>query len=518
MSNELIIQKGSSGVEIALLSNRKLIEFHRETAGDGFQVGDFYLGKVKKISPSLNAAFIHVGGEKDGFLTYFDLGPNLTSLRKVVKSAIAGHPRAADLDQFTIEEPIVKTGKIGQVLKTGEPLLIQVIKEPIANKGPKVTCDISIPGRYFILVPFQNSISISRKIGNPKEKARLKDLANSIRPHNFGVIIRTVSEGVAIEELDKDMRDLVKKWNDLIRGLKNAPLSSKVLGEGNRLQTLLRDILNDSFTQIVTNDADIHAAVKETLGKYNTDADKILKLHQGKNSLFDQYNVNRQIQASFGRNVPFSGGAYLVIDHTEALHVIDVNSGSTSFDQQNREENVLKVNLEAVDEIARQVRLRDMGGIIVIDFIDMRDPKKKNELFTALKAAMKTDRARHTILPMSKFGLVQITRERVRPATEIATQEVCISCNGTGKMDSSVQLLDRIENEINYLWENMNQKQVTLRANPLITNFFKQGMPSLRMKWWLKHKHWLKLQADPSLSLTAYQLENDLKQVVNQEA
>lgn len=322
MSNELIIQKGSSGVEIALLSNRKLIEFHRETASDGFQVGDFYLGKVKKISPSLNAAFVHVGGEKDGFLTYFDLGPNLKSLRKVVKSAIGGHPRAADLDEFTIEEPIVKTGKIGQVLKSGEPLLVQVIKEPIANKGPKVTCDISIPGRYFILVPFTNHISISRKIGNPKEKSRLKDLANSIRPHNFGVIVRTVSEGVAIEELDKDMRDLIKKWNDLIKGLKNATTATKVLGEGNRLQTLLRDILNDSFTQIVTNDSEIHAAVKETLGKYNTDADKILKLHAGKNSLFDQYNVNRQIQSSFGRNVPFSGGAYLVIDHTDRKSVV----------------------------------------------------------------------------------------------------------------------------------------------------------------------------------------------------
>jgi len=515
LSNELIIQKGSSGVEIALLSNRKLIEFHRETASDGFQVGDFYLGKVKKISPSLNAAFIHVGGEKDGFLTYFDLGPNLKSLRKVVKSAIAGHPRAGDLDQFDIEEPIVKTGKIGQVLKGGEPLLVQVIKEPIANKGPKVTCDISIPGRYFILVPFTNHISISRKIGNPKEKTRLKDLANSIRPHNFGVIVRTVSEGVAIEELDKDMRELVKKWNDLVRGLKNATTATKVLGEGNRLQTLLRDILNDSFTQIVTNDSEIHSAVKETLGRYNADADKILKLHAGKNSLFDQYNVNRQIQSSFGRNVPFSGGAYLVIDHTEALHVIDVNSGSTSFDPTNREENVLKVNLEAVDEIARQVRLRDMGGIIVIDFIDMRDPKKKNELFTALKAAMKTDRARHTILPMSKFGLVQITRERVRPATEIATQEVCISCNGTGKMDSSVQLLDKIENEINYLWENMNQKGITLRANALITHYFKAGFPSIRMKWWLKHKRWLKLETDPNLPITGYELINADKQVIN---
>jgi ribonuclease G len=363
-----------------------------------------------------------VGGEKDGFLTYFDLGPNLKSLRKVVKSATAGHPRAGDLDEFSIEEPIVKTGKIGQVLKSGEPLLVQVIKEPIANKGPKVTCDISIPGRYFILVPFQNNISISRKIGNPKEKARLKDLANSIRPHNFGVIVRTVSEGVALEELDKDMRELVKKWNDLIRGLKNAPTATKVLGEGNRLQTLLRDILNDSFTQIVTNDSEIHGAVKETLGRYNTDADKILKLHSGKNSLFDQYNINRQIQSSFGRTVPFSGGAYLVIDHTEALHVIDVNSGSTSFDPTNREENVLKVNLEAVDEIARQVRLRDMGGIIVIDFIDMRDPKKKGELFTALKAAMKTDRARHTILPMSKFASVATAPAKWMQAFSCSTE------------------------------------------------------------------------------------------------
>ncbi|MDA1182042.1 MAG: Rne/Rng family ribonuclease [Bacteroidetes bacterium] len=518
MSNELIIQKSSAGVEIALLSNRKLIEFHRESSSEGFQVGDFYLGKVKKISPSLNAAFIHVGGEKDGFLTYFDLGPNLKSLRKVVKSAIAGNPRSGNLDQFSIEDPIVKTGKIGNVLKVGEPLLVQVIKEPIANKGPKISCDISIPGRYFILVPFNNTISISRKIGNPKEKSRLKDLADSIRPHNFGVIIRTVSEGVALEELDKDMRELVKKWDALIQALKNAATSTKVLGEGNRLQTLLRDILNDSFTQIISNDPEIYASVKETLTKYNADSDKIVKLHQGKIGLFDQFNVNRQIQSSFGRNVPFSGGAYLVIDHTEALHVVDVNSGSTSYDQQNREANVLKINLEAVEEIARQVRLRDMGGIIVIDFIDMRDPKKKNELFQTLKTAMKTDRARHNILPMSKFGLVQITRERVRPATEIATQEVCISCNGTGKMDSSIQLIDKIENEINYLWENMNQKHVTLRANPLIINYFRHGIPSLRMKWWLKHKHWLKLQADPSLSLTAYQLVNELKQVVNQEA
>ncbi len=518
MSNELIIQKSSTGVEIALISNKKLAEFHREHGGNGFQVGDFYLGKVRKLSPALNAAFIHIGGEKDGFLTYFDLGPNLLSLRKVVKTALSGNPQAGDLENFHLEEPIVKTGKISQVLKSGEPLLVQVIKEPIANKGPKITCDISLPGRYFILVPFTNQISISRKIGNPKEKVRLRELANSVKPKNFGVIVRTVAEGVALEELDRDMRELTKKWDELMKGLKAATVGSKILGEGSRLHTLLRDILNNNFSQIITNDPEIFTSIKEVLVKYNTlEVDKILKLHQGKNSLFEQQGINRMLKSSFGKNVPFSGGAYLVIEHTEALHVIDVNSGSTSFDPTNREENVLKVNLEAVEEIARQIRLRDMGGIIVIDFIDMRDPKKRNEVHNALKQAMSTDRAKHTILPMSKFGLVQITRERVRPAMEIATQEICTTCNGTGKMDSSVQLLDKIENEISYLWENMNQQHITLRANPLITGYFSQGFPSLRMKWYFRYKHWLKLQADPELPITGYLLENQQKQIIHND-
>ncbi len=519
MSNELIIQKSSSGVEIALIANRKLLEFHRETAAGAYQVGDFYLGKVRKLSPALNAAFIHIGGEKDGFLTYFDLGPNLLSLRKITKSAIAGQPGALDLDRLVLEEPIVKTGKISQVLKSGEPLLVQIIKEPIANKGPKITCDISFPGRYFILVPFTNQISISRKIGNPKEKVRLRDLASSIKPKNFGVIVRTVAEGVALEELDKDMRELVKKWEELITGLKSAAIGSKILGEGSRLHTLLRDILNSSFSNIITNDPEIHGQLKELLAKYNTaDADKILKLYNGKNSLFEQQGINKMLKSSFGKNVPFSGGAYLVIEHTEALHVIDVNSGSTSFDSNNREENVLKVNLEAVEEIARQIRLRDMGGIIVIDFIDMKDPKKRAQIHSAIKSAMAIDRAKHTILPMSKFGLIQITRERVRPQMEISTQEICTTCGGTGKMDSSVQLLDKIENEVVYLWENMNQKSITLCANPLINAYFKTGFPSKRMSWYLKYKQWLKLHDDADLPLTGYHFENNQHQIIHNEA
>ena len=515
MSNELIIKKSSSGIEIALLSDKKLTEFHQETVDSPFHVGDFYLGKVRKISPSLNAAFVHIGGEKDGFLTYFDLGPNVRSLQKFVRMALDGNRNAGDLDAFELEEQTVKTGKIGSVLKSGEQLLIQVMKEPIANKGPKITCDISLPGRYFILVPFSRQVSISKKIGNAKEKARLKDIAYSLKPKNFGVIVRTVSEGVALEELDKDLRELLRKWDELVIGLRKASVGQKVIGNANRVDSLLRDILNDSFTQISVDDVEIHASLKKTLDKYNVDSNKILRLYQGKLPIYDQYGVNKQIKSLFGKNVPFSGGAYLVIEHTEALHVIDVNSGNTSFDPSDREENVFKVNTEAVDEIARQIRLRDMGGIIVIDFIDMKDPKKKAALHQALRDAMQKDRARHNILPMSKFGLVQLTRERVRPALEIATSELCSTCMGTGMVDSSVQLIGKIENEITYLWENMNQKGITLRANALITHYFKAGLPSIRMKWFLKHKRWLHLETDPNLPITGYELINADKQIIN---
>lgn len=518
MANELIIRKNSAGVEIALLSDGKLAEFHKESVDSTFQVGDFYLGRVRKLSPSMNAAFVDVGGEKDGFLTYFDLGPNIRSVKKFTKAILDGNSKlASDLDNFELEEPTVKTGKVGQVLKAGERILVQVIKEPIASKGPKITCDLSLAGRFFVLVPFSKQISISKKIGNPSEKSRLKDLANSLKPRNFGIIIRTVAEGVALEELDRDIRDLLKKWDDMVRALGKAKPGSKILGDGNRVETLLRDILNDSFSQISVNDGDLHNQLKKTLERFGLDPSKLLRHYQGKTPIFDQFGVTRQVKASFGKNVPFSGGAYLVIDHTEALHVIDVNSGSTSYDPQNREDNVLKINLEAVDEVARQIRLRDMGGIIVIDFIDMRDPKRKTQLHQALKQAMSTDRARHNILPMTKFGLVQITRERVRPAMEIVTSEVCPTCNGSGRIDSSMQLIDRLENEVTYLWENLNLEKLTLKANPLLTGFIKSGFPSQRMRWFRQYGHWLRLKPDTSMGLSSFHFENQQGQAISNQ-
>ena len=500
------------------MREKQLIELHQETGNSGFQVGDLYYGRVQKVMPGLNAAFINVGYEKDGFLHYLDLGPQVKSLMKFIDLIKSGKQKSPMLNHFRLESEIDKGGKVGDVVKQGREILVQVAKEPISTKGPRLTTDLSFAGRYMVLVPFAEKVSISQKITDNDEKRRLKELFNKIKPGNFGLIVRTAAEGKNVEDLESDLKELVKRWVDMIEEVKKAFAPTRVMGELSRTSSIVRDMLSSDFNNIYVDTQEIYQEIHEYLSLSSPEKLKILKLFKGKDPLFEALGLNKQIKASFGKHVTFGSGSYLVIEHTEALHVIDVNSGPRTNSDKDQEANALECNLGAAKEIARQLRLRDMGGIIVIDFIDMRDPKKKNELFTALKAAMKTDRARHTILPMSKFGLVQITRERVRPATEIATQEVCISCNGTGKMDASVQLIDRIENEINYLWENMNQKQVTLRANPLITNYFKHGFPSLRMKWWLKHKHWLKLQADPALALTAYQLENDLKQVVNQEA
>lgn len=425
MANELIISGNSSGVAIALLTDRKLVEYQNESSGQQVAVGDFYLGIVKKISASLNAAFVDIGLEKDAFLPYFDLGPNIRSVQKLYKLVSESGLKAGDLDNFRLEEQTVKTGKISTVLKKGDRILVQVIKEPIGNKGPKVGCDISIAGRYFVLVPFGNSISISKKIGDPEEKKRLKSLAGTIRFKNFGVIVRTVADGTDIEELDKDLRMLHHKWDLLIKNLKSAQPKQLVMGEGNRVETLLRDLLNDDFNLVAVNDEALFRQVHTYVGNIAPGKEKIVKHYQGKPDIFEQYGVARQIKSSFGRTVPFGSGGYLIVEHTEALHVFDINSGSINLGGESRDAIAAKINLEAVEEIARQIRLRDMGGIIVIDFIDLRDPEHKKTVFQGLVSAMKQDRANHTILPMSKFGLVQITRQRVRPETVIVNTETC---------------------------------------------------------------------------------------------
>jgi len=508
LSNELIISATQDGCRIALLKDKHLAEFHEEQDGSKFVVGDIYLGTVKKVVPGLNAAFIDIGYEKDAFLHYLDLGPKFSSLQKFTKLVRAKKITGGKLDKFQTEKDIDKHGKITQQLSRNQLVPVQVVKEPISTKGPRLSCELSIAGRYLVLVPFSSGVSLSKRISSGDERKRLQRLIQSIKPENFGVIIRTVAEGKEVAELDKDLRNLVKMWEDGMARMVDANPRDKVIGELNKASSILRDVLNESFDNVLVDDKKIFEEVKSYIHNIAPDKEKIVKLYTGKVKLFEHSGVERQIKSAFGQTVSLRGGGYLIIEHTEALHVIDVNSGNKSNREENQETTALSVNLEAVREVARQLRLRDMGGIVVIDFIDMRSMDSKKLIFNKMKEEMESDRAKHTVLPLSKFGLMQITRERVRPQMNIATKEVCPTCNGTGKITASILVTDQIENHIQHLFEKQNEKHLVLALHPFLYAYYNKGIISKRVKMYFKYRRWVDMVKDSSLGITEFHFLN----------
>ncbi|MEQ9230291.1 MAG: Rne/Rng family ribonuclease [Cyclobacteriaceae bacterium] len=504
MSNELIINATRSGCRIALLKDKRLVEYHEDTGGDSFNVGDIYLGTVKKTVPGLNAAFIDLGYEKDAFLHYHDLGPQVQSLNKFTKLVTTRKNTPTKLVGFKNEPDIHKLGKIANVFSKNQKVLVQVVKEPISTKGPRLSCELSLAGRYIILVPFSNSVNISKKISDSNERKRLSRLIAAIRPENFGVIIRTVAQGKEVRDLDQDMRNLVEIWENGVKKLRTAKTREKVIGEMTRANSILRDVLNESFDSIVVDDKDLFAEIKTFIGKIAPDKEKVTKLYTGKAKVFEAHGVEKQLKTSFGKSVTIPTGGYLIVEHTEAMHVIDVNSGNKSNREDNQEDTALNVNLEAAEEIARQLRLRDMGGLITIDFIDMRRIENKKKLFAKMKEVMKDDRSKHTILPLSKFGLMEITRQRVRPEMNISTREVCPSCDGTGKIQASIQISDEIEKTVEHLLTSQNSKNITLALHPFLFAFFTKGTISKRVKWFMKHQRWVNLVEDTSLGISEF--------------
>jgi ribonuclease G len=501
---ELIIDSSPGGTTIALLQDKQLVELHKEQVTNNYTVGDLYLGRIKKIMPGLNAAFVDVGYEKDAFLHYLDLGPQVQSLLKLTKQVRSGGYQSKLLDNFKLDPDINKSGKISEVLSKNQLIPVQIAKEPISTKGPRLSSDISIAGRYVVLVPFSEVTSISKKIKSNTERNRLRKIVESIKPKHFGVIIRTVSEGKGVAELQKDLLDLISKWESFVTRLPSVEPAKKVLGEIDRTSTLLRDILNPDFQHIYVNDSALQEEIRSYVHEISPEMDGIVRLHKNNLPIFEHYGVDKQIKSAFGKTVNLAGGAYLVIEHTEALHVIDVNSGNRTANKENQEENAFQVNKEAAKEIARQLRLRDMGGIVVIDFIDMHKPNNRKDLFDYLRSEMSHDRAKHTILPPSKFGLVQITRQRVRPEMNIVTTEVCPTCNGTGVIRPTILLIDDIETNFNYILVEQNEKNITLCVHPYIEAYLKQGFISRQWKWYFKYKQWIKVKSNPAYQITEF--------------
>jgi ribonuclease G len=505
VNKELIINSTAHGVEIALLEDKKLVELHSEKTDARFAVGDLYLGKVKKLIPGLNAAFVDVGFEKDAFLHYTDLSPYARSLLKFTQQAINDKsPEGFDFGQFQIEPEIIKTGKINEVLSGKPNILVQILKEPIAAKGPRLSCELSLPGRFIVLTPFNDIVAVSRKIHSAEERKRLQRIVESIKTKNFGVIVRTAAEGKNTAELHEDLSDLVATWTSIQKNLKGAVAPAKILSEQTKTTSILRDLLNEDFNRVVINDKNIFSDTRNYIQRIAPEKADIVALHQNGTPIFDQYGVTKQVKGSFGKTVNLNSGAYLIIEHTEALHVIDVNSGYKSVSN-NQEQNALETNLEAAEEIARQLRLRDIGGIIVVDFIDMKLPDNKRRLIEKMEEFMQPDRAKHAVLPISKFGLMQITRQRMKPEMNINTQEICPSCMGTGKISSTLILEDEIEKNLNYLITHKHSN-LTIIINPILYAYLTKGMfwSSKLAKWKRKYKQNITLKEDTNYHLTEF--------------
>ena len=510
MEKELIINATPSQVEIALLEDRRLVELHHERSNNKFSVGDIFVGKVRRLMPGLNAAFVDIGHKRDAFLHYTDLGPKLNSLLKFTKGAMTGSFNTHKLDNFKIEPEIIKTGKIDQVLTRRQDILVQILKEPISTKGPRLSCEVTIPGRFLVLTPFNNVIAVSKKIGNADERKRLKQIIESIKPANMGVIARTAADGKRTADLQEELDNMMAKWQEIHKQLHRAKPPVKLLSELDKASSILRDVLSDSFSKIVVNDAQFYENIKEYMRGFAPDQLKIVEHYSGRKPIFDAFGVTKQIKSSFGKNATMRSGAYLVIEHTEAMHVVDVNSGH-KMSSKNQEDAVLRVNLEAAEETARQLRLRDIGGIIIIDFIDMRNAEHRKELFRAMRQFMKRDRAQHTILQLSKFGLMQITRQRVRPEIKINTAEQCPTCNGTGKVNATILLTDKIEQDLENIIQSRPNSKLTLEVHPYVEAFIKKGFPSMRMQWYRQYYKWIKLRVNNDAGLNRYRFfdEND---------
>lgn len=495
MNRELIINVTSNEITIALLEDKKLVELSKEKCKTGFAVGDIYLGKVKKIMPGLNAAFVNVGHEKDAFIHYLDLGPQFTSLHTLTEKLTSGK-RAPKFENIKLEPAIGKTGKLANRIATGQSVIVQIAKEAISTKGPRLTSDISLAGRHVVLIPFSNKINISQKIKSNEERRRLKKLVGEVLPKNYGVIIRTAAIGKTDQDIQSDIQSLVERWESVLTKVKTQEAPSLLLNEMNRATTIIRDLLNGSFSSIVVDDKSLCKEIKDYIKQIAPEKAKIVRQYRGKTPIFDNFDISKQIQGLFAKYVSLKKGAYLIIEHTEALHVIDVNSGNRAKVDDSQESTAMNVNIAAAEEIARQLRLRDMGGIIVVDFIDLHKGDNRAALHEKMTQLMAGDRAKHTILPLSKFGLMQITRQRVRPEAIPEMSEACPTCGGSGTITPTTVLDQQIENQIAYYAGEKGRRYVEVKVSPYVKSYLTKGFRSLRRKWQRRYGVRIKVSTD----------------------
>ena len=518
MTSEVIIDVQPKDISIALLEDKQLVEYQKEDRSASFSVGNIYVAKVKKLMPGLNACFVDVGAERVAFLHYLDLGSQFSSFEKYLKQVMSDRKKLYPIQKATRLPVLPKDGSVANTLKVGQELLVQIVKEPINTKGPRLTCELSFAGRYLVLMPFDDSVSVSTKIKKSEERSRLKQLIQSIKPKNYGVIVRTVAEGKRAAELDAELKILLKRWEDTITKVqKTTERPQLCFEEQSRAVALLRDLFNPTYDGIHINDEVIYEQLRDYVGLIAPEKKDIVRLYHGNVPIFDNFNVTKQLKSGFGKTVNYKHGAYLIIEHTEAMHVVDVNSGTRVKKDNGQEANALETNLGAADELARQLRLRDMGGIIVVDFVDMKLAEDRQMLYERMCKNMQKDRAKHNILPLSKFGLMQITRQRVRPAMDVNVEETCPTCHGTGKIRSSILFTDQLESKIDRLVNKIGIRKFYLHVHPYVAAYINKGVISLKIQWQMKYGLGVHVIPSQKLAFLQYEFYDSDKQFIDMQ-
>jgi ribonuclease G len=526
MKKDIIINSTANEHRIAILEDGKLAELFVDVPGKDRNVGDIYLGRVAKVMPGIRAAFINIGLPQDAFLHFSDIGHieeysalfdedeeeeeegegphtpiqpavNLAEKENGLNSEHSAATEVAIGERRTHREhrpdPPVN-------LQKGQDILVQITKEPVGKKGVRVRSALSMPGRFLVLLPFDGKVGVSKKVSNFKEKRRLRKLVRGFLPAGFGAIIRTVAEGKDEEMIKQDLDELIKNWNNIEKSVKSAKAPALIYKDMNTTSSVIRDLFSDSVEHVVVDDKKLFKEIKSYVQWMSPDMLDRVDYYHDKEPIFDKYVVEKDIQSLLSKKVWLKSGGYLFIEKTEAMTVIDVNSGRYAAKKE-QEQNSLRTNLEASREVCRQLRLRDIGGLVVIDFIDLDDEKNKKKIYDEMKKELRRDRAKVTVLPMTEFGLVQITRQRIRQSVHLSFSEACPTCGGTGLVQSKATTINQIERWIKRFKSESKEFRLELHANPTIAQYLSQGtisrMTKIQFKFFVK----VKLMPDPSVPM-----------------
>jgi ribonuclease G len=504
MKNQIIIHSSGNQTRIALIENGELAQLFIESEENQRTVGNIYVARVHKVMSGIRAAFIDMGTPKDAFLHFSDAGDHLDEYVAMLNGpkAIPDHAKkeVANKDKLSNVQKQLLAGK---VLKSGQKLLVQIVKEPIGSKGPRVSTDITVAGRFLVLIPMGDYIAVSKKINNYKERRRLKNVLNRMLPDGFGVIVRTVAQGHDEQAIEDDLRNVLRKWEKLVDKIERAKPPTLLYKDLDMTESLIRDLFAKNYDRVLIDDPKMYRQIKSYVSQIAPQMVPNVELYKRKEHIFDFMKISEDVNSIFSPRVRMKMGGYLIFEQTEAMYVVDVNSGPYAA-KQRQEDNSLKTNLEAAREIAKQLRLRDIGGIIVVDFIDLKDDKNRKKIYDELKKEFRKDPAKTNIIGMSDFGLVQITRQRIRPSVVNSVSKVCPMCGGSGSVVSQDTIVTDIESWVNKFKHNTNYRAIDLYVNPYLKSYLTKGLFSKHWKWMSKYHIKISVIGDETISLNEF--------------